>query len=236
MLRFCKPEFKVSIIKQILACGTPNFLNTSAGRITAILMNIVLLHLGGENAVAVYGVLMYAEGVVLPILYGMCDSLQPAVGYNWGAGNYNRVKAIEKRVFAASGIVSVLAAVIMFCIPEQITNLFMPDTDAAFVTVAVKALQLFSLTYLTRWFSFAVQSFMLAVEKPVPASIISVSTALIFPVLLIIALWPFGLNGLWLNFATTAVLAAVLGFVILMKFLKDSHQMRNGEISGGIID
>ena len=49
------------------------------------------------------------------------------------------------------------------------------------------------------------------------ATIISVSTALIFPVLLILVLWPLGLTGLWLNFAGTAVLAAMLAAVLLRR-------------------
>ena len=83
--------------------------------------------------------------------------------------------------------------------------------------MAVGALRLFSLTYLTRRFSFATQSYMLAVEKPVSASTISVSTALIFPVLLILLLWPLGLTGIWLNFASTSLLAAALSAVILVR-------------------
>lgn len=85
-------------------------------------------------------------------------------------------------------------------------------------------LKLFSFTYLTRWISFATQSYMLAIEKPVPASILSVSTALIFPVLLIFLLWPLGLTGLWLNFAGTSVLAAVLAVVILLRFRSKNRE------------
>ena len=102
-------------------------------------------------------------------------------------------------------------------VPSQIASLFMSDADAAAMATAVTALQLFSLTYITRWFSFATQSYMLAIEKPLPASIISVSTALLFPVLLIVLLWPLGLTGIWLNFAGTALLAAVLSLIILIK-------------------
>ena len=83
--------------------------------------------------------------------------------------------------------------------------------------LSVGALRLFSLTYLTRWFSFATQSYMLAIEKPLPASLISVSTALVFPVLLVALLWPLGLTGIWLNFAGTSVLAAVMAGVILIR-------------------
>ena len=86
MLRFCRPQFRIKMIRQIIACGSPNFLNNIAGRITSILINRILVRLGGETAVSVYGVLMYVDGFVQPIMYGLCDSLQPAVGYNWGAG------------------------------------------------------------------------------------------------------------------------------------------------------
>ena len=39
------------MIRQIVACGSPNFLNNIAGRITSILMNFLLVRMGGELAV-----------------------------------------------------------------------------------------------------------------------------------------------------------------------------------------
>ena len=217
LLRFCKPRFHGRMIRQIIACGSPNFLNNIAGRITSILMNAILVHLGGETAVSVYGILMFADGFIQPLLYGMCDSLQPAVGYNWGAGKFSRVRAIEKCCFTASGIVSLLAVCVIALLPEQITRLFVADAGPEVLSMSVGALRLFSITYITRWFSFATQSYMLAVEKPLPASIISVSTALLFPVILIGILWPLGLTGIWLNFAGTAILAAVLSAIVLIR-------------------
>lgn len=217
ILRICRPHFNGRLVRQIFACGSPNFLNNIAGRITSILMNVILVRLGGETAVSVYGVLMYADGFIQPLLYGMCDSLQPAVGYNWGAGKRSRVRAIEKCCFTASGIASLAAVAVLALFPEQITLLFMADAQGEVLHMAAGAVRLFSLTYITRWFSFATQSYMLAVEKPLPASVISVSTALIFPVILIAVLWPLGLTGIWLNFAGTALLAAVLSVVILRK-------------------
>ena len=109
-LQFRRPRFTWRIIRQIVTCGTPTFLNNIAGRVTSILMNTVLLRVGGAAAVSVYGILMYADGIVMQFLYGMCDSLQPAVGYNWGAGRRDRVLAIEKRCFLAAAVLSVLAS------------------------------------------------------------------------------------------------------------------------------
>ena len=223
-LHFCKPRFNANMIRQIVSCGSPNFLNNIAGRITSILMNIILVRLGGETAVSVYGILMYADGFIQPLLYGMCDSLQPAVGYNWGAGKIPRVRAIEKCCFTASGVVSLLAVFVILLFTEQITNLFMAGVDKEFMNMSVEALRLFGLTYVTRWFSFATQSYMLSIEKPLPASAISVSTALLFPILLIALLWPLGLTGIWLNFTGTAILAAVLSAIILVKLRRELSQ------------
>lgn len=221
ILRFCRPHFHIEMVKKIIVCGSPNFLNNIAGRITSILMNAILVRLGGETAVSVYGVLMFVDGFVQPLLYGMCDSLQPAVGYNWGAGKFSRVRAIEKCCFVASGVVSLASAAAITLFPEEITGLFITDAGAQTTALSVSALYLFSITYVTRWFSFAAQSYMLAVEKPVAASLISVSTALFFPVILIGALWPLGLTGIWLNFPATALLAAVLSLVILLKLRRE---------------
>lgn len=224
VLRFCKPRFSFKMIRQIIACGSPNFLNNIAGRLTSILMNVLLVRFGGENAVSIYGILMYVDGFIQPLLYGMCDSLQPAVGYNWGAGKYSRVRAIEKCCFIASCIVSVASVFVIYFLPEQITGMFMDTSDSGFMGMAVYALRLFSFTYIIRWFSFASQSYMLAIEKPFSASAISVSTALLFPVLLIIVLWPLGLTGLWLNFPLTSLLAALLSVFVMLKARKELIQ------------
>ncbi len=220
-LRFVRPEFRISMIKQIIACGSPNFLNNLAGRITSIILNAILVRLGGQDAVSIYGVLMFADGFIQPVMYGTCDSLQPAVGYNWGAGRYSRVRAIEKCCYTAAAVISAVSAAITLLLPEQITALFMGECTPEFMDECVTALRIFSATYLTRWFGFATQSYMIAVEKPVPASLISVSTALIFPVLLLLALWPLGLTGVWFNFAGTSLLAALLSILVIMRQRKD---------------
>lgn len=224
LLHFCRPCFSKGIFYQIITCGSPNFLNNIAGRITSILMNGILVRIGGETAVSVYGILMFAEGFIQPLLYGMCDSLQPAVGYNWGARKFSRVRAIEKCCFTASAVVSILSVLIIAGFPEPITRLFMTDSNPDVLEMSISALKLFALTYVIRWFSFATQSYMLAVEKPIQASIISVSTALVFPVLLVFLLWPLGLTGIWLNMAGTALLAAVLSFIILKRVRPELHQ------------
>ncbi len=219
-LRFTKPQFSMQMTKQIMACGSPAFLNNVAGRVTSVIMNAILLRMGGADAVSIYGVLMYVDGFVLPLLYGMCDSLQPAVGYNWGAGDRHRVKAIEKCCYTAALVLSVTSAAIIMIFPKPIAGLFISGGQTALLDAAAPALMLFGLTYITRWFSFATQSFMAAIEKPGAASAISVATALIFPLIFIGVLWPLDLTGLWLNMPATSLAAGALSLIILLRCFK----------------
>ena len=225
-LRFVRPRLSWDMIRQIVSCGAPNFLNNIAGRLTSILMNMLLVRLGGERAVSIYGILMYVEGVIQPLLYGMCDSLQPAVGYNWGAGAYARVRAIERCCFTASAILSALSLAVLCLFPAFITRLFLPDGDAAFMAESLTALRIFALTYLTRWFSFAAQSYMLAVGNALPASLLSVTNALVFPVLLVVLVSPLGLTGLWHNYPGFSALTGVLALGVMLWFGRELARLQ----------
>ena len=217
-LKFVRPKFRAAFVKKIVACGMPNFLNNVAARLTSIFMNILLLRFGGETAVSVYGVLMYADGIIQPLLYGACDSLQPAIGFNWGAGEYKRALAIEKYCFTACAVLSVLFAVILMCVPEGITKLFISSPDAAVTEMARSALMIFACTYFVRWISFAAQAFFLAIGKSAQATALSVCVALMFPLLLMGAFYALDLYGLWINTPVTAGIAGVMAIALLAAF------------------
>lgn len=228
-LRFCKPRFTGQMVRQIISCGSPSFLQNIAGRVTSIIMNAILVRVGGETAVSVYGVLMYVDGFIQPLLYGMCDSVQPAVGYNWGARQYSRVRAIAKCCYVASAAVSIASIFVIALFPRQITGLFVSGAEADVMTLYVEALRLFCLTYLIRWVSFATQSFLLAIEKSLPASMISVSMAFVFPMVLLAVLWPLGLTGIWLNLAGASLLGAILSVFLLRGQRRELQQPDDAE-------
>ena len=105
----------------------------------------------------------------------------------------------------------------MLLFPRQITLLFLDEGGSELLSMSVHALRLFSAAYLTRWFGFAVQSFLIALDKPLPATVLSVSNAFVFPVALIALLWPLGLDGLWLNTPITSALVSVLAIFIALR-------------------
>lgn len=217
VLKFRRPRFSMQMLKQIVACGSPTFLNNIAGRLFSLIMNTLLIRLGGTNAVAAFSVLMYSSDLVQPMLYGLCDSMQPAIGYNWGAQSYQRVKALAKCVFTATAVVSAFAITLMFHFPRQISSIFVAASDTALLDLSAHALKLFSVEFLFWWFGYTTQSFYNAIQKPKNAAILTVSTAIVFPLVMVAVLWPLGLDGLWLNQAATYIPVGVIAFCMLRK-------------------
>lgn len=229
LLKFVKPRFSMAMLKQITACGSPVFLSNISGRVTSILMNISLMTLGvqvlgdggGTTAVAVYAILMYASDFCWPLLYGISDSLSPAIGYNWGAENYERVKKILRCGFIGTGLVGLVSSTGLFLFPGTVAALFTGAEDPQLLEIATHAVRVFCFAYLFRWIVVITQSFLSAIEKPVQATIMSVGTSFVFPVVLLGLLWNFGLDGIWFNFVGVNMLAAVLSVFLLVRVRRE---------------
>ncbi len=229
LLRFQRPKFSFSMLRQIVSCGSPVFLSNVSGRVTSILMNISLMTIGvkllgeggGQTAVAVYAVLMYSSDLCWPLLYGIADSLSPALGYNWGAKNYGRVKHIVKCAYIGTAIVGLVSTSVLFFFPGTIASWFVNAEEVRLLEISTHAIRLFCFAYLFRWFGVTTQSYFSAIEKPLQATIISVGTAFVFPIVLLGALWNFGLDGIWFNFVGVNALTAILSLFLLWRLMKE---------------
>lgn len=221
-LRFAKPHFEWKENWAIARNGFPSFLSNIAGRVTSVVFNTLLLSMGGEAAINAYGVLMYVDGFVLSILYGMCDSLQPAIGYNYGARKMDRVKKLGGLCFLASGLVCLVGLSACLLAPGPISSLFLNSSSVAEIGISEAALFVFGFSYLLRWVSYAGQSYSSALERPGASLLISVSHNTFFPLVLVGCLYTLGLDGIWLNFPLTSVGSAIVTGATFFFLIKKS--------------
>lgn len=82
----------------------------------------------------------------------LCSLLLVITG---GAGSIQRVKSIAKCCLAAGAVISIGGTLIMLFCPEVIATLFLKENEKDLMAMSAYALQIYSLTYLTRWFGFA---------------------------------------------------------------------------------
>jgi Na+-driven multidrug efflux pump len=175
---------------------------------------------------------MYSSDLVHPVLYGLCDSLQPAIGYNWGAADYDRVKRIVSCAFVGTAVVAVISTSALFFLSDTIAVLFSGEDEVMLMRESAHGIRLFCFAYVFRWFVVTSQGFLSAIEKPVPAAMMSVSTAFVFPLLMLGLLWKMELDGIWLNFVGVNFLAAVLGVILLLRVAREVKRKMAEDVRG----
>ena len=144
----------------------------------------------------------------------MNDSMQPAISYCYGAKLRGRMFAFEKRVLLAGALLSGITLAGMRLGGQGIISLFIRENDPALLEMSLRAMELFSFTYLTGWIGVGLSAFFTAVNRPGTSLGISIGRALFFPLLALAVLVPLlGVDGVWLTSAASSTLTAVTAAV-----------------------
>ena len=222
-----RPSF--SIFHDIMAQGLPSFLSNISGKVTSILMNSLLLRWGGDAAVSVYGVFMNIDTIAVSGMYGIFDSLQPAIGYNWGAQRKDRVRRIALYCTLAIAIMCLAFTLLLVIFPGETFSLFL-EAGADVVDMAVHAVTIMALTYVTRWIGYAVQSFSSAIGFNREATLLSLCNALVFPLLMMAILQSLELEGIWYVTPSAAVLTAFVAALVWILRLRKAVRNRKMKV------
>lgn len=210
----------IRVIWSILANGSSEFFNNISGSICMIIFNAALLRCSGYLAVAAFSIIMYVDSIVKALLFGMGDSLQPALSYNYGSGSAHRVRAIERRGQAAGFLLSLLALLFMQFAGEPLIRLFGHE-NTSLIQMSVRGMHIFSLSYLFLWCSILSSSFFTALNRPIYSLATSTGQTILFPLLFLFLLPRFlNLDGIWLAFPAAGFLSFLLSLFLLRQTMR----------------
>ena len=217
-LVFTRGTISLRQMRRILINGSSEFFVSIAGSLMAVVMNIVLLRLGGATAVAAIAIVEYVDSLMGMVIHSMVDALQPAVSYCFGAGLLQRMKRIQRTVMASSAVLSLLAMLFLLFGGKFLLPLFIKDGDAALYDMSLRAMQLFALSYLVSWIERTLSGYMTAVERPWHSLAISLLSTFLFPLLFMAVLVPlWGLDGVWLLSFVAGVFGAIASILIVRR-------------------
>ena len=217
-LVFTRGSISLRQMRRILINGSSEFFVSIAGSLMAVVMNIVLLRLGGATAVAAIAIVEYVDSLMGMVIHSMVDALQPAVSYCFGAGLLQRMKRIQRTVMASSAVLSLLAMLFLLFGGKFLLPLFIKDGDAALYDMSLRAMQLFALSYLVSWIERTLSGYMTAVERPWHSLAISLLSTFLFPLLFMAVLVPlWGLDGVWLLSFVAGVFGALAAILIVQR-------------------
>lgn len=170
---------------KILSLGTASFITQIATVLVMAVMNNSLVkygalsEYGSEIPLAALGITMKVNMLISSIVLGIATGVQPIMGYNYGNGQYSRVKQTYKYVLTVSTCVLAVAFIVFQTKPESIISLFGTESDL-YMQFAVKCFRIFLLLCFTIGISCATGIFFQAIGKPIQSAVLSLARQVIF--------------------------------------------------------
>ena len=110
-----------ALIKSILIIGIPASITNLMQSFGTALLNNYLAHYGATQ-VAAFGIASKIYMIVMLLIVGFAFGVQPMIGYNFGAKNFQRLrKTIDFDIFVEAGLALVLAIILMIFAPTIVS-------------------------------------------------------------------------------------------------------------------
>ncbi len=218
-LRYQNLALDKNIVSSIFKIGLSPFLMQIAASVVTVLFNFSLLKYGGELAVASIGVINRIAMLMLMPIFGISQGLQPIIGYNYGAKNYDRVKKALKLAIYAGSILSFIGFLLTQIFDTFIISLFTANPELINIGSHGMRIQLCMISVIG--FQIIGANYFQAVGKAGYAIVLSLSRQVIILIPLILILPDvLGLNGAWMASPIADFLSAVLTGIFLQKEIR----------------
>lgn len=208
------------IFKNITLIGMSPFLMNVCASFVVAMLNNQLLHYGGDFAVGTYGIVNTFGSLMVMLILGICQGMQPIAGYNYGAGHADRLRHVYMLTMKVCVLIGLFGSVISCLFPATMVRIF--TTDNELIRIGIPAMRFLMVMFPLIGFTIVNSNFFQSIDKPWIAIVTSLSRQLIFllplaylvPVLFTNAGMN-GLTGIWAACTISDVMGAVLAAILL---------------------
>ncbi len=203
------------VISQLYAVGIPATLNIALPSLLISALNGILAGFS-EKCVLVLGVYYKLQTFIYLTANGIIQGIRPLIGYNYGAGEFGRVREIYKTTLKLTAGVMAVGTVLSWLVPSWLIGLF--TTDAATVQMGVSALHIISLGFIVSAVSVTFSGALEGLGKGAPSLYISLAryVVVIIPAAYLFSRF-FGEAGVWAAFSFTEFAASGFAYFIFKK-------------------
>lgn len=210
-LHFTRGIFRLrwKIIIGIVSIGAAPSLVNFASCFINVIINKSLYHYGGDTAIGAAGIFTTYTSLLCMVVVGICQGMQPIIGYNYGAGQLHRLKrAYWLAVAVATAIVSSGAA-FGLSFPSVIARAF--TVDAGLIAATDRALSLSMLAFFFVGFQIVSTTFFQSIGQAGKSIFLSLTRQVLFLIPLLLVLPRFlQLDGVWLSFPSSDIIATLV--------------------------
>ena len=207
-------------ITQITSIGAAGSLNQAAMFVMNLVLNSSLSRYGalspygGSEALAAAGVVTKVNFLFYSTIIGCSIGGQPIMGFNFGAGNYDRVKKTSLLVFRYAFFIGAVETACFWLFPRQILSLF-GGGAGGYEEFALRYMHEFMLLVVLAGVLPVSMNTMVSIKRPRNGIIISLSKQLVLIALLLILPRFMGIDGVLISGPIADFLVAAAAFVVI---------------------
>lgn len=212
--RYLSPQ----ILKRIYSIGLSPFLMNCCACLVVVFLNKALLHSAGDMgniAVGSYGIINRTTMFFVMIVFGVTQGMQPILGFNFGAGRWDRVKQTLSKGIWIGALITAIGCAMTELFPDVISSMF--TTDDNMINIARHGFRIYFICYPVVGAQIVIQNYFQSIGKPKLSIFLSLTRQLIFllPLLWILPDY-FGVEGVWASMAGSDMLAFILAIATLV--------------------
>lgn len=211
------PDFRV--IGSVLALGISPFIMRATESLISIVLNSGLQKYGGDIYVGSLTIMQSVMQMYSAPLGGFTQGVQPIISYNFGAGNFDRVKKLYRSMIASCFIFAASATLLVIIFPGFFAGLF--TSDAQLIALVEKMMPVFMCGMLVFGLQQGIQPTFLALGQAKISLFIAVfrKIILLIPLALILPL-KFGVMGIYYAEPVSDVLSAAMATILFLLNIK----------------
>ena len=211
------------IVSSIFSIGMSPFLLNVCACLVTVLINIGLKRYGGDMAIGAFGILNRILILFVMLVMGLTQGMQPIVGYNYGAQQFERVKQTLKYGVITGGLITTAGFLAGQFAPEIVSRMF--TDDAGLIALSVEGMRLATLVFPLVGIQIVVGNFFQSIGKAKLSIFLSLTRQLLFlaPCLLILPRF-FELKGIWISLPVSDSLSFVTSMGVLYMFLREMRR------------
>ncbi|MCI9325604.1 MAG: MATE family efflux transporter [Lachnospiraceae bacterium] len=212
-----KPDWPV--IGRIMALGVSPFIMRATESLISIVLNSGLQRYGGDIYVGSLTIMQSVMQMYAAPIGGFTQGVQPVISYNFGAGNFDRVKRLYRRMIGICFAFSAGATALVIIFPEFFASMF--TNDAELITLVGKMMPIFMCGMLVFGLQNGIQPTFLALGQAKISLFIAVfrKVILLVPLALILPL-RFGVMGIYYAEPISDILSATVASVLFFTHIK----------------
>jgi len=188
-----------------------------------MLYNFQLMRFAGEDGVAAYGVLMYANWIFVAILFGYVTGAAPIIGYHFGAQNHGELKNLFKKSMVIMALGGFALAGLTVLSADILSGIFV-GYDAVLFEMTKRAVLISAFAFLICGINIFGSGFFTALNNGLISAVISFLRTVVFQVAAVMILPIFWeIDGIWWSMVVSELLSFMVTMFCLAKYKNRYH-------------